>query len=102
MPWDIENYYISNSRVLTVEISIPLMEFLKSNIDDVKTAWLDMLNLFSAEQPGYDISWEMAPRNDHALVTVKIAKIGELEDFTAKEAEAAISAADAMFDRQIS
>lgn len=102
LPWDIENYYIINNRVLTVEFSIPLREFLKSNIDDVKTAWLEMLNQFVAEQPGYDMSWEMTPRNDDALVTVKIAKIGELADFTSREAEAAISAADAMFDKQIS
>ncbi len=96
MPWNIENYYILNGRVLNVEISIPLMEFLYVNIDDVKQAWFDMLSQFVKEEPGLEMSWEIEPRDNDALITVRIAKTGELEEFTEGELEDALSATDAL------
>ncbi len=100
MPWNIENYYIVDDRVLCVEITIPLMEFLYINIDDVKETWQDMLGQFIEDQPGFEMSWEMAPLEKDALVTIKMAKAGELTDFTDAEARGAIDAVDAMFDRE--
>ncbi|MFW9909884.1 MAG: hypothetical protein ACFFEF_15055 [Candidatus Thorarchaeota archaeon] len=100
MPWDIENYYIVDGRVLSVEIAIPLMEFLYTSIDDVREAWLDMLKEFVSEEPGVEMSWEMQPRDKDALVTIRIAKQGNLEVFTAKEAKGALGAVDALFDRE--
>jgi hypothetical protein len=44
------------------------------------------------------MSWEMEPRDDNALVTLKIAKIGDLPEFSAEEARGAIDAVDALFD----
>ncbi len=96
MSWNIENYYILNGRVLNVEISIPLMEFLYVNIDDVKQAWFEMLSQFVQEEPGLEMSWEIEPRDDHALITIRIAKVGELEEFTKDELEDALSATDAL------
>jgi hypothetical protein len=97
MPWDIENYVIVDNRVLKVEISVPLMEFLYVNIDDVKVAWLEMLSQFIVEQPGVDMSWEMQPVDDKAVVTIRIAKSGQ---FTKAETKGAIDAMDALFDRK--
>lgn len=97
MPWDVENYYIVDDRILKVEISVPLMEFLYTEIDDVKEAWLEMLNQFVVQQPGIDMSWEMQPRNDDAVVTIMIAKSGELDEFTAQESRGALDAVDALF-----
>ncbi|MFX1483278.1 MAG: hypothetical protein ACFFCP_08815 [Promethearchaeota archaeon] len=99
MPWDITNYNI-DKRILRVEITIPLMEFLYLKIDDVKEAWLEMLGQFISEQPGIDMSWEMEPRDEDAMVTIKIAKIGELPDFSPEEARGAIDAIDALFDKK--
>ncbi|MFX1369178.1 MAG: hypothetical protein ACFFAY_11305 [Promethearchaeota archaeon] len=99
MPWDIENYYINNNTVLTVEITVPLMEFMYTNIEDVKDAWFEMLSVFVNEHPGFEMSWEMQPRDAHALVMVRIAKTGGLKDFTKREAKDALAAADALFDR---
>ncbi|MGQ4912467.1 MAG: hypothetical protein ACP6KW_09895 [Candidatus Thorarchaeota archaeon] len=98
MPWDVENYYIVDDRVLRVEITIPLIEFLYTNIDDVKEAWLEMLDQFVSQQPGIEMSWEMQPRDEDAIVTVQIAKAGELGAFTDKEARGALDAVDALFD----
>lgn len=98
MPWDILSYNIIDKRVLQVEITTPLIEFIYLKIDDVKEAWLDMLSRFLSEQPGIDMSWEMEPKGDDALVTIKIAKIGELPEFSPEEARGAISAVDALFD----
>jgi hypothetical protein len=98
MPWDIENYYIVDGRMLRVEITIPLMEFLYTKIDDVKEAWLDMLDQFVSQQPGIEVSWEMQPRETDAIVTVQIAKSGELGEFTDQEAKGALDAVDALFD----
>jgi len=98
MPWDILSYNIIDKRVLQVEITTPLIEFIYLKIDDVKEAWLDMLGRFLSEQPGIDMSWEMEPKGDDALVTIKIAKIGELPEFSPEEARGAISAVDALFD----
>ncbi len=98
MPWDIENYHIVDGRVLNVDIAIPLVEFLYTNIDDVKEAWLNMLGRFVSEEPGFEISWTMQPRNEEALVTIRIAKSGELAKFTDAEAKGALGAADALFD----
>lgn len=98
MPWDIENYSIIDGRVLKVDITLPLIEFIYITIDDVKEAWLDMLKQFVSEQPGFDVSWEMQPRDDQALVTIQIAKAGKLGDFTRDEARGAIDAVDALFD----
>ncbi|MBN2229272.1 MAG: hypothetical protein JW779_06720 [Candidatus Thorarchaeota archaeon] len=100
MPWDIENYYILDGRILRVEISIPLIEFIYITIDDVKEAWLDMLKQFIAEQPGFDVSWEMQPRDEQAVVTIQIAKSGSLGEFTSEEARGAIGAVDALFDEK--
>lgn len=95
MQWDIENYIIVDNRILRVEISVPLLEFAYIDIDDVKVAWLEMLKQFVSEQPGFDMSWEMRPVDDKALVTIQIAKAGQ---FTAKETKGAIDAVDALFD----
>jgi hypothetical protein len=97
MPWDIENYNIVDGRILKVEITIPLIEFIYLKIDDVKEAWLEMLGQFISEQPGIDMSWVMEPKNEDALVTIKIAKIGELPEFSPEEARGAIDAIDALF-----
>ena len=97
MPWNIENYIIVDNRILKVEISVPLIEFLYVNIDDVKVAWLEMLSQFIAEQPGVDMSWEMQPVDDKALVIIQIAKSGQ---FTKAETKGAIDAVDALFDRK--
>ncbi len=98
MPWDICNYHIIDKRILKVEITIPLMEFIYLQIDDVKEAWLEMLGQFISEQPGIDMSWVMEPQNDDALVTIKIAKIGSLPEFSPEEARGAIDAVDALFE----
>jgi hypothetical protein len=97
LPWDIENYHITDGRILNVEISIPLMEFLYTNIDDVRTAWVEMLGQFVAEEPGVEMSWEMCPRNEMAVVTIRIAKRGTLEPFTDSERKGALGAVDALF-----
>ena len=98
MPWSIENYNIVDGRILRVEITVPLMEFIYLKIDDVKEAWIRFLGGFISEQPGIDMSWEMEPRGDNALVTLKIAKIGDLPEFSPEEARGAIDAVDALFD----
>ena len=100
MPWDIENYHIIDGRILNVEISIPLLEFLYTNIDDVKDAWMQMLGQFVTEQPGVEMSWEMQPRGENAIVTIQIAKPGNLEAFTESEARGALGAVDALFDEK--
>jgi len=100
MPWNIENYYILNGRVLCVEVTIPLMEFLYVNIDDVKQAWVEMLSQFVKEQPGLEISWEMEPCEEDALITIRIAKSGELEQFSRQEIERALSATDALIAKE--
>ncbi|TFH08364.1 MAG: hypothetical protein E4H14_06550 [Candidatus Thorarchaeota archaeon] len=97
MPWDIENYVIVDNRILKVEISVPLIEFLYVNIDDVKVAWLEMLSQFIVEQPGVDMSWEMQPVDDKAIVIIQIAKAGQ---FNKAETKGAIDAVDALFDRK--
>jgi hypothetical protein len=97
MPWDIENYIIVDNRILRVEISVPLIEFLYVSIDDVKVEWLEMLSQFIAEQPGVDMSWEMQPVEDKAMVIIQIAKAGQ---FTKAETKGAIDAVDALFDRK--
>jgi hypothetical protein len=74
------------------------MEFIYLKIDDVKEAWLEMLGQFVSEQPGIDMSWEMEPKNEDALVTIKIAKTGDLPEFSPEEARGAISAVDALFE----
>ncbi|UCE10266.1 MAG: hypothetical protein JSW61_15045 [Candidatus Thorarchaeota archaeon] len=96
--WNIENYFIVDSRVLTVEVSIPLVQFLYIKIDDMKEAWVGVLREFVTVQPGLDVSWTMEPRSDDALVTIRIAKTGELEEFTPDEAHGAITAVDSLFD----
>lgn len=96
--WTVENYYIVEEKVLTVEVTIPLIEFLYITLDDVKDAWLSVLRSIMMEIPGFDISWSMAPRDEDALVTIKIAKTGELKDFTPAEIEGALTAVDAIFD----
>ena len=98
MPWSIENYNIIDGRILRVEITVPLMEFIYLKIDDVKEAWVKFLGQFIADQPGIDMSWEMEPRDDNALVTLNIAKIGDLPKFSPEEARGAIDAVDALFD----
>ncbi|MFW9767585.1 MAG: hypothetical protein ACFFF9_08465 [Candidatus Thorarchaeota archaeon] len=100
MPWDILTYNIIDKRILKVEIATPLIEFIYLKIDDVKEAWLEMLGQFVTEQPGIDMSWEMEPKGEDALVTIKIAKIGELPEFSPEEARGAISAVDAIFDKK--
>ncbi|MFW9799224.1 MAG: hypothetical protein ACFFD9_02210 [Candidatus Thorarchaeota archaeon] len=99
MPWNIDNYFIMNNRVLQVEISIPLMDFLYANIEDVKDTWVEMLGQFVNEHPEFEMSWEMQPKEDDALVLVRIAKAGELTEFSAKEVKDALAAADALFDK---
>ncbi|MHA2135348.1 MAG: hypothetical protein ACXAEN_15350 [Candidatus Thorarchaeota archaeon] len=96
--WNIENYFIVDSKVLTVEVSIPLVKFLYIKIDDMKEAWIRVLREFITDQPGLDMSWSMEPRNEDALVTIRIAKTGELEEFTSAEAHGAITAVDSLFD----
>ena len=98
MPWDILSYNIIDQRILKVEITTPLMEFIYLKIDDVKEAWLEMLGQFISEQPGIDMSWEMEPKNEDALVTIMIAKTGDLPEFSPEEARGAIHAVDALFD----
>ncbi|MFX0107073.1 MAG: hypothetical protein ACFE7R_02220 [Candidatus Hodarchaeota archaeon] len=87
-----------NKRVLQVEITIPLIEFIYANIEDVKDAWINMLGGFVNEHPQYEMSWEMTPQNSDALVLVRIAKAGELEEFSNGEAKGALAAADALFE----
>jgi hypothetical protein len=99
MPWNIDNYNIVDGRMLMVEISVPLMEFIYLKIDDVKEAWVRFLGQFISEQPGIDMSWEMEPRENNALVTLKIAKIGNLPKFSPEEAIGALDAIDALFDK---
>jgi len=98
MPWNIDNYYIVDGRILRVEISVPLLEFLYTSIDDVKEAWSDMLRQFVAEQPGFDMSWEMQPHKNQAVVTIQIAKSGRLRAFTKAERKGALKAVDALYD----
>jgi hypothetical protein len=98
VPWTVENYYVKSGRILTVEITVPLVEFLYVSIDDVKKAWLGMLSQFASEKPQYEMSWEMAPRETDALVTIRIARRGVLRPFTKKELQHALSAADALFE----
>jgi hypothetical protein len=98
--WKVENYYIEAGRVLCVEVSIPLRHFIYVTIDDVKQAWFDMLRQFVAERPGFEVSWVMSPREDDALVTVRIGKVGNLKGFTEKESSDALSAVDALFERK--
>jgi len=98
MAWKIENYYVVSDKVLCVEVTIPLMEFLHTEIDDVKRTWLEMMSQVSTEEPGFDMSWEIEPRDDEALVTIKIAKAGILRDFTYSETRNMLSAVDALFD----
>lgn len=74
------------------------MEFIYLKIDDVKEAWVNMLGQFIADQPGIDMSWTMEPRDDDAVVTIKIAKIGDLPEFSTEEARGAIDAVDALFE----
>jgi hypothetical protein len=102
LPWDIISYNIIDNRILHVEITTPLIEFMYLKIDDVKKAWVKFLGQFIADQPGIDMSWEMEPRDDSALVTIKIAKTGDLPEFSTKEAKSAldaIDAVDAMFEK---
>jgi hypothetical protein len=88
-----------NNRVLQVEISIPLMDFLYADIEDVKDTWVKMLGQFVNEHPDYEMSWEMQPKEDNALVLVRIAKAGDLQEFSKKESKEALAAADALFDK---
>lgn len=76
------------------------MEFLYTNIDDVKDAWMQMLGQFVSEQPGVEMSWEMRPCGENAIVTIQIAKPGDLEVFTESEAKGALGAVDALFDEK--
>ncbi|MFW9887451.1 MAG: hypothetical protein ACFFER_04675 [Candidatus Thorarchaeota archaeon] len=99
MPWNIENYFIMNNTVLQVEITIPLMEFIYVEIEDVKDAWVSLLDQVVNEHPDYEMSWEMQPKDDDALVLVRIAKTGGLGEFTPKEAKDALAAADALFEK---
>jgi len=98
LAWKIENYYVVSDKVLCVEVTIPLMKFLHTKIDDVKKAWLEMMSQVITETPGFDMSWEIEPRGDDAMVTVKIAKAGVLQDLTATETRDMLSAVDALFD----
>jgi len=98
LAWEVENYYIVNDKVLCVEVTIPLMEFRHTKIDDVKKAWLEMMSQVIMETRGFDMSWEIEPRGDDALVTIKIAKAGVLKDLTATETRNMLSAVDALFD----
>lgn len=88
-----------NNRVLQVEISTPLMDLLYADIEDVKDTWVEMLGQFVNEHPEFEMSWEMQPKEDDALVLVRIAKAGELAEFSTKEAKDALAAADALFDK---
>ena len=97
MPWTVDNYNILDKRILRVEITVPLMEFMYLKIDDVKQAWVRFLGQFISEQPGIDMSWEMEPRDDNAWVTLKIAKTGNLPEFSPEEAIGALDAVDALF-----
>jgi len=99
LPWTIENYFIMNNTVLQVEITIPLMEFIYVRIEDVKDAWVELLEQVVNEHPEYEMSWEMQPKNEDALVLVRIAKSGGLREFTPEEAKMALAAADALFDK---
>ncbi len=74
------------------------MEFIYVKIEDVRDAWVDLLGQVVNEHPEYEMSWEMQPKDEDALVLVRIAKSGELKEFTPKEAEAALAAADALFE----
>jgi hypothetical protein len=98
--WDIENYYITGSRVLCVEFKTPLTSFLMVEIDDVKKAWMEMLGEIANEHIGYEMSWEMLPKGENALVLVRIAKEGELEEFTEEEAKTALEVVDALFEEE--
>ena len=98
LAWKIENYYVVSDKVLCVEVTIPLMKFLHTEIDDVKRAWLEMMSQVITETPGFDMSWEIEPRDDDAMVTIKIAKAGVLKDLTATETRNMLSAVDALFD----
>jgi len=59
-----------------------------------------MLGQFISEQPGVEMSWEMRPCGDNAIVTIQIAKPGNLESFTDSEARGALGAVDALFDKE--
>lgn len=96
--WDIDNYYIESGKILRIEITTPLIKFMYADLSDVKKAWLEMLKKFVEEQPNFELTWEMKPRDDEAVVTIRIAKSGDLKEFTQQEARNAISAVDAMFD----
>ena len=87
-----------NNTVLQVEITIPLMEFIYVNIEDVKDAWVNLLGQVVNEHPDYEMSWEMQPKDNDALVLVRIARSGGLGEFSPKEAKDALSAADALFE----
>lgn len=100
LAWKVENYYIESGRVLCVEVSIPLRHFIYVTIDDVKQAWFDMLRQFVAERPGFEVSWAMVPKDNDALVTVRIGKVGSVEEFTEQESSDALSAVDALFDER--
>jgi hypothetical protein len=99
LPWNIENYFIMNNTVLQVEITIPLMEFIYVEIEDVKDAWVSLLGQVVNEHPDYEMSWEMQPKENNALVLVRIAKTGGLGEFTPQEAKDALAAADALFEK---
>ncbi len=99
-PWNIENYYIQGGRVLTVEFTAPLIDLRLAEIDDIKRAWLDMLHEVVSGQPGLEVSWEMTPRGDVVLVRVRIAKAGELGQFTRREASDTIEAVGEFLDRE--
>ena len=98
--WVVENYYIIDGRILCVEVTIPLMEFLYVTIDDVKEAWVSMLGQFVAQLPGVEMSWSMEPRDEVALVTIRIGKTGDLKKFSPEEAAGAVAAVDALFSEQ--
>jgi hypothetical protein len=98
MPWDIENYYVLNSRILHIEISIPLIEFQYCDLDDIKDAWFEVLKQFITKDPGFEISWEMEVRGQDALVIIRMAKSGELDTLDEEQVKGTLSAADALFD----
>ncbi len=75
------------------------MDFLYADIEDVKDTWVEMLGQFVNEHPEFEMSWEMQPKEDDALVLVRIAKAGELGEFSTKEAKDALAAADALFNK---
>ncbi len=97
MPWKVENYYIVGKKILNIEITTPLVEFLYVKIDDVKRAWLEMLSQLSEEIPEFDMSWSMQPHDNDVLVTIRVAKAGELADLTTTEVRQALDATDALF-----